>query len=164
MSEPMPESIPDPTTASRGGPGTPHATPVLSAQNIARDFGPVRVLTDISLALERGEVHAILGENGAGKSTLMKILSGYLSPTSGTLKLEGNEVSFRRSRDAEAQGVVLIHQEINLADDLTVEENIFLGVERHRGPFVKGREMRESAADVLRELETPIDPRRRVRT
>ncbi len=160
----------DPTASSsthphRSGPipHTPGPTSVLSAQNIARDFGPVRVLADISLELRRGEVHAILGENGAGKSTLMKILSGYLSPSSGLLKLDGQNVTFKHPRDAEAQGVVLIHQEINLADDLTVEENIFLGIERHQGPFVKGREMRERAAEVLRELETPIDPRTRVK-
>ncbi len=135
---------------------------MLEAHHIAKAFGPVRVLDDVSLTLEQGEVHAILGENGAGKSTLMKILSGYLQPTSGTLVLDGREQSFRRSRDAEAQGVVLIHQEINLADDLSAEENIFLGIERRSGPFVKGKEMREAAAAVLRELETPISPRRRV--
>ena len=116
----------------------------------------------MSLTLKRGEVHAILGENGAGKSTLMKILAGYLAPSEGRLELHGEPVTFRRSRDAEARGVVLIHQEINLADDLTAEENIFLGVEAHRGPFVKRREMRERAAEVLRELETPVDPRTRV--
>ena len=116
---------------------------------------PVRVLDDVSLTLEKGEVHAILGENGAGKSTLMKLLSGYLKPTEGTLTLDGREVSFRRSRDAEAQGVVLIHQEINLADDLTVEENIFLGVEHHRGPFVRGP--RDAGADRHR-LERTRDP------
>ncbi len=135
---------------------------MLGATNIARDFGPVRVLADVSLTLKRGEVHAILGENGAGKSTLMKILAGYLAPSEGRLELHGEPVTFKRSRDAEAQGVVLIHQEINLADDLTAEENIFLGVEAHRGPFVKRREMRERAAEVLRELETPVDPRTRV--
>ena len=141
---------------------TVHTPAVLSAKNIARDFGPVRVLADISLELRRGEVHAILGENGAGKSTLMKILSGYLAPSEGGLELDGKRVTFKRSRDAEAEGVVLIHQEINLADDLTAEENIFLGIERHRGPFVKRREMRERAAEVLRELETSVDPRTRV--
>ncbi len=135
---------------------------MLKAHHLAKTFGPVRVLDDISLTLEKGEVHAILGENGAGKSTLMKLLSGYLKPTTGTLTLDGREVSFGRSRDAEAQGVVLIHQEINLADDLTVEENIFLGIEKHRGPFVRGREMRERTAAVLRELETPVHPRTRV--
>ncbi len=137
---------------------------MLKAHNLVKEFGPVRVLDDVSLELNPGEVHALLGENGAGKSTLMKLLSGYLPPTAGGLELSGQSVTFRRSRDAEAQGVVLIHQEINLADDLTVEENIFLGIETHRGPFVRGREMRERAAAVLRELETPIDPRRRVKT
>lgn len=137
---------------------------MLKALGLIKDFGPVRVLDSVSLELRPGEVHALLGENGAGKSTLMKLLSGYLSPTAGGLELGGQRVTFRRSRDAEAQGVVLIHQEINLADDLTVEENIFLGIEAHRGPFVRPREMRERAAAVLRELETPIDPRRRVKT
>ena len=135
---------------------------MLSAAHLSKDFGPVRVLDDVSLTLERGEVHAILGENGAGKSTLMKLLSGYLQPTGGTLSLGGREVSFRRPRDAEAAGIVLIHQEINLADDLTVEENIFLGVEKHRGPFVQGRVMEQQTAAVLAELETPVHPRTRV--
>ena len=135
---------------------------MLSATHLSKDFGPVRVLNDVSLTLEKGEVHAILGENGAGKSTLMKLLSGYLQPTGGTLTLEGRDVSFRRPRDAEAAGIVLIHQEINLADDLTVEENIFLGVEKHRGPFVQRRVMQRETAAVLRELETPVNPRTRV--
>ncbi len=135
---------------------------MFEAHHLAKTFGPVRVLDDISLTLAMGEVHAILGENGAGKSTLMKLLSGYLRPTEGNLTLDGLEVSFRRSRDAEAQGVVLIHQEINLADDLTVEENIFLGTEQHWGPFVRGRVMRAQTAAVLHELETPIGPRTRV--
>ena len=135
---------------------------MLGAHHLSKNFGPVQVLDDISLSLKEGEVHAILGENGAGKSTLMKLLSGYLQPTSGTLTLDGHEVTFRCSRDAEAQGVVLIHQEINLADDLSAEANIFLGVEKHRGPFVKRREMREAAAAVLHDLETDVDPRSRV--
>ena len=135
---------------------------MLSATHLSKDFGPVRVLDDVSLTLEKGEVHAILGENGAGKSTLMKLLSGYLQPTGGTLSLGGRDVSFRRPRDAEASGIVLIHQEINLADDLTVEENIFLGVEKRRGPFVQGRVMQQETAAVLRELETPVSPRTRV--
>ncbi|ADI13832.1 sugar ABC transporter ATP-binding protein [Truepera radiovictrix] len=136
--------------------------PALSAQHLTRDFGSVRVLDGVSLELLPGEVHAVVGENGAGKSTLMKLLSGYLSPTAGTIRLGGAEVRFRRPRDAEARGVVLIHQEINLADDLTVEANIFLGVEKHRGPFLQRREMRARAAELLAELKTPVDPRARV--
>ena len=92
----------------------------------------------------------------------MKLLSGYLQPSSGTLTLDGHEVTFKRSRDAEAQGVVLIHQEINLADDLSAEANIFLGVEKHRGPFLQRRKMQKEAAGVLQSLETDIDPRRKV--
>jgi len=123
----------------------------------------VRVLSDVSFTLQRGEVHAFLGENGAGKSTLMKILGGYLAPSEGTLFMAGEPVHFSRSSEAEAKGVVLIHQEFNLAEDLTVEENIFLGVERHRGPFLNQREMIARARELLAELETPIDPRTKVK-
>ena len=135
---------------------------MLEAHHLSKNFGPVRVLDDISLSLKAGEVHAILGENGAGKSTLMKLLSGYLQPSSGTLTLDNQEVTFRRSRDAEAEGVVLIHQEINLADDLSAEANIFLGIEKRSGPFLQRRKMREEAIRVLGSLETDIDPRRKV--
>ena len=135
---------------------------MLEAHHLSKSFGPVRVLDGISLELKEGEVHAILGENGAGKSTLMKLLSGYLQPTGGTLTLDGREIKFRRSRDAEVQGVVLIHQEINLADDLSAEANIFLGVEKRSGPFLQRRVMQRETARVLHDLETDIDPRRRV--
>lgn len=136
---------------------------MLEAAHLAKDFGPVRVLDDVSLTFKKGEVHAILGENGAGKSTLMKLIAGYLNPSDGGLVLGGQPVVFSRSRDAEGAGIVLIHQEFNLAEDLSAEENIFLGIERHRGPFVKRREMVAVARELLDELETPIDPRSRVK-
>lgn len=135
----------------------------LEMQGISKDFGTVRVLSDVSLSLEKGEVHALLGENGAGKSTLMKILGGYLEPTEGHILLNGERVDFQSGAEAEAHGVVLIHQELNLAEDLSVEENIFLGRELRRGPFVRAKRMRERARALLRDLKTPIDPRERVR-
>lgn len=135
----------------------------LEMQGISKDFGTVRVLSDVSLSLEKGEVHALLGENGAGKSTLMKILGGYLEPTEGHILLNGERVDFQSGAEAEAHGVVLIHQELNLAEDLSVEENIFLGRELRRGPFVRAKRMRERAEALLRDLKTPVDPRERVR-
>ena len=136
---------------------------VLATRALSKAFGPVEVLHEIDFELRAGEIHAVIGENGAGKSTLMKILGGYLEPSRGSVVLDAQEVTFRSSSEAEAKGIVLIHQELNLAEDLTVEENIFLGRELHRGPFVKRREMAAAAQELLSGLKTPVDPRERVR-
>ena len=134
----------------------------LTASGISRDFAGVRVLHDVSIDFRPGEVHAIIGENGAGKSTLMKILSGYLEPSAGTVKLDGRPVAFRSGGDAEDRGIILIHQETNLAGDLTAAANIFLGRELRRGPFLDERAMNARAGELLRELDTRIDPTSRV--
>ena len=114
-------------------------------------------------ALTPGEVHALIGENGAGKSTTMKIMSGYLGPTSGEVALNGSPVRFASSHEAEAQGVVLIHQEFNLADQLTVEQNIFLGHEKKRGLFVDSKAMQAEAKALLERLNCSVSPNARVR-
>ncbi|MCE8044976.1 sugar ABC transporter ATP-binding protein [Halomonas daqingensis] len=137
--------------------------PLLSARRICRSFGQNQVLFDIDLELVPGEVHALLGENGAGKSTLVRILAGYLSPSEGEIRLEGELRRYRSSGDAEADGVVMIHQELALAEQLTVEENVFLGREIRRGPFLDHRAMRERCRAALAELETRVDPRTRVK-
>lgn len=136
---------------------------LLSARRICRSFGQNQVLFDIDLELVPGEVHALLGENGAGKSTLVRILAGYLSPSAGEIRLEGELRRYRSSGDAEADGVVMIHQELALAEQLTVEENVFLGREIRRGPFLDHRAMRERCRAALAELETRVDPRARVK-
>ena len=92
----------------------------LSLNQICRSFGPVQVLHDVDIVLHPGQVHALIGENGAGKSTTMKIMSGYLAPTLGQLTLNGVPVSFANSQEAEAKGVVLIHQEFYLAYQLPI--------------------------------------------
>lgn len=136
----------------------------VAMKGICKDFGPVRVLFDVDFSVKKGEVHALLGENGAGKSTLMKILGGYLQPTEGTIELFGEEVQLTDSGRAEDLGVVLIHQEFNLAEDLTVEQNIFLGREIRKGLFVDQQEMQERCRQALLELESAhIDPRSRVK-
>jgi ribose transport system ATP-binding protein len=132
--------------------------PVLSARDIAKAFGPIEVLTDIDLDLEPGRVHAVIGENGAGKSTLMRILSGHLPATRGRILLEGREVSFADPVAAEEAGIVLVHQEILLAADLTVAQNLFLGRELKRGPFADDAEMERRAAAALAELGADIAP------
>jgi len=135
---------------------------VLEAKSVSRSFGPVEVLHGVDLALHAGEVHALIGENGAGKSTIMKIMSGYLAPTKGELLLDGEPVSFASSEEAENKGIILIHQEFNLAEQLTVEENIFLGRELKRGFFLDKKAMRAEAARLLSELETRVSPDARV--
>ncbi|MES2839121.1 MAG: sugar ABC transporter ATP-binding protein [Pseudomonadota bacterium] len=104
-------------------------------RGIVKRFGPVQVLHGVDLAFEPGRVVGLLGENGAGKSTLMKILAGYEQASEGSLVVNGRGVQFDGPRAAEAEGIVLIHQEFNLAEDLTVAQNIFLGHEQRRGPF-----------------------------
>jgi ribose transport system ATP-binding protein len=136
--------------------------PVLALHKVSRFFGPIQVLFDVDFDLRPGEVHALIGENGAGKSTMMKILAGYLAPSTGAVLLDGVPVGFASSRDAEAAGVIMIHQEFNLAPQLTVEENIFLGRERRRGPFLAHREMQAESARLLDRLHCPVDPRARV--
>ena len=121
----------------------------LTAERVSKSFGPIEVLKDVSLAIETGKVHAVIGENGAGKSTLMKIIGGHLQPSSGRILLNGAERHFPSSSAAEAAGIVLIHQEILLADDLTIAENIFLGRELRRGPFTDDKRMRAEAKSRL---------------
>ncbi|MEF1435453.1 ATP-binding cassette domain-containing protein, partial [Neisseria gonorrhoeae] len=92
--------------------------------DIRKDFGPVRVLHGVSFDLAPGRIYGLLGENGAGKSTLMKILAGYETASSGSVLVDGHAQQFAGSRDAEAQGIVLIHQEFNLAEHLTIAQNM----------------------------------------
>ncbi|RLJ40998.1 monosaccharide ABC transporter ATP-binding protein (CUT2 family) [Litoreibacter meonggei] len=134
----------------------------LSLTKICRSFGPVQVLHDVDITLAAGEVHALIGENGAGKSTTMKIMSGYLAPTSGVVALNDAPVSFVNSQDAEAQGVVLIHQEFNLAEQLSVEQNIFLGHEKKRGFLLDKAAMQAEARALLARLNCQVDPSARV--
>ncbi|MBB3950818.1 sugar ABC transporter ATP-binding protein [Aureimonas jatrophae] len=132
--------------------------PVLAAEGITQRFGPVEVLSDVSLTLLPGEVHALIGENGAGKSTLMKILSGHLVPTGGRVLLDGAPLGAGGVREAERRGVVLVHQEILLAPDLTAAENIFLGREPRRGLVIDRRAMNRDAGAALADLGAQIPP------
>ena len=130
---------------------------------IVKAFGPVQVLHGVSFALEPGRVYGLLGENGAGKSTLMKILAGYEQPTGGVLHINGQPQQFASSRDAEALGIVLIHQEFNLAEDLSVAQNIFLGHEKKKGWLLDDASMERDAAAALAAVGLQVDPRTKVR-
>jgi ribose transport system ATP-binding protein len=137
--------------------------PILRGTGLSMAFGPIEVLHTVDVDVRPGEVHALVGENGAGKSTLMKLLSGYHRPTAGEVALDGERMQFRDSNAAEAAGIVLIHQELNLVPDLTVEENVFLGREPHRFGLVDRGAARRATAELLATLRTEVPVTRRVR-
>lgn len=107
---------------------------ILTMKDIDKSFPGVHALKKVSLEVRRGEVHALMGENGAGKSTLMKILTGIYSKDSGRIMYEGREVAFTNPREAQDAGIAIVHQELNMMQQLTVAQNIFIGRE-----FMKGK-------------------------
>ena len=108
----------------------------LEMRNIVKRFPGVLALDHVSLSVRKGEVHALLGENGAGKSTLMKVLSGAYSKDEGEILIDGQEVDIRSSADAQKLGISIIYQELNLTEQLTVAENIFMGRPIMKNPLM----------------------------
>src|SRR5438874_13808367 len=111
--------------------------PILQLSGICKRFPGVVALDKVNFSLGRGEVVALIGENGAGKSTLMKILGGVHPPDAGTILMQGQPVVIPSVKEAELLGIVLIHQELNLAEHLDVAGNVFLGREPTRGGFLR---------------------------
>ncbi len=136
----------------------------LVARGIVKRYPGVIALDGVGLTLRGGEVHAIAGENGAGKSTLMGVLCGAVAPDEGEITIDGREQRFSSPRDARALGIRMIHQELSLVPDMTVAENIFLGVEPARRGVVDRPRQDAEARDVLARLRQSIDPGARVRT
>jgi ribose transport system ATP-binding protein len=130
---------------------------VLAARRIAKSFNGVQVLFSVNFELRAGEIHALMGENGAGKSTLVKILSGFEQPTSGEILLDGQPVKLPPNGQAEALGIVIIHQEFNLAEHLTVTESLFLGREVTRYGVLDRKFMRTETRRVLDQLGSHVD-------
>lgn len=131
---------------------------VLEARDIVKTYGGTRALKGVNFEIRRGSVTTLFGENGAGKSTLMKILSGVEQPTSGQIVLNGRPVAFSDTNEARAHGVSIIHQELSLAPNLSVRDNIFMGREI-TGPLgVDYAEENRQARALLEELALPIDP------
>src|SRR5262245_41959868 len=118
---------------------TDSISPIIDARQISKQFAGVRALEDVSLAVSAGEVVAVVGENGAGKSTLMRIIAGVERPTSGEILVDGKSVRFESVSQAMACGISLIHQELNLAENLSVGANIYLGREPLRFGLVDRR-------------------------
>ncbi|WP_254510142.1 sugar ABC transporter ATP-binding protein [Anatilimnocola floriformis] len=136
------------------------AQPIIAIRQVTKRFPGVIALQDVSLEILPGELHAICGENGAGKSTLMKILSGVIAEFEGELLLGGKPARFRSTRDAEAAGVSIIHQELNLVEQLSAAANVFLGREIRGWLGLRDdAAMEQAAAQLLRELECDVNPR-----
>jgi ABC-type sugar transport system ATPase subunit len=152
-------------TPSDGHDGAVVAPPRLEMRHIAKSFGGVRALRDVSLVAPGGEVHALCGENGAGKSTLMKILAGAITEYDGEIRLHGEPVRFSGPRQAEDAGIRIIYQELNLVPQLTVADNIFLGRERAWGGrlgWLDERAMEAQTRRLFDRLGAAIPPRARV--
>lgn len=135
---------------------------VLAARNIAKSYGSVHALKGVNFDIHRGQVTTLFGENGAGKSTLMKILSGVVQPSSGDIILDGNPVTFSSSTHAREFGISIIHQELSLAPNLSVRDNIFMGREIMKGGVVDFAEEERQTRALMEELEEDIDPLTRV--
>jgi len=123
----------------------PSSDDILRVEHIAKRYGAVTALTDVSLRLERGEVLGLIGDNGAGKSTLIKIICGFQTPTSGRIILNGEEVSFSSVTQARAAGIDVVYQDLALVNQLSVYHNMFLNREPVRWPLLRNKVMRQQA-------------------
>ena len=130
----------------------------LAMHGIVKTFGPVTALSGVSFSARPGTVHALCGENGAGKSTLMKVLSGIYAPDSGSIELFGQQVVLKNPKDSLDRGISMLYQELDLAGDLTVTDNIFLGREIMKHGRMDSAAMRKRAAEIIRENDFELDP------
>jgi erythritol transport system ATP-binding protein len=131
---------------------------VLSARNVAKSYGSVHALKGVNFDIRRGQVTTLFGENGAGKSTLMRILSGVTPPSSGEIVLDGAPVVFASANEARERGISIIHQELSLAPNLSVRDNIFMGREIQTATGVDFARESEITRALMAELEEDIDP------
>lgn len=131
---------------------------LLELNNVSKSFPGVKALDGVSFDLKAGEVHALLGENGAGKSTLMKIISGIHKRDEGSYKIDGKEILDINPKIAQSLGIAIIHQELNMCQDLTVAENMYLGREETKFGFLAQKHLNEKAKVVLEQLKIDIEP------
>ena len=131
---------------------------ILTMKGIDKSFPGVHALDHVDLEIRKGEVLALMGENGAGKSTLMKVLTGIYKKDEGTITYEGKEIEFENPRAAQAAGVIIVHQELNMLSHLTVAQNIFIGREIMKGNMIDDAKMNEEAAKLFKKLNIDINP------
>ena len=141
--------------------------PVLELCNISKNFGAIQALSEVDLTIDSGEVVGLMGDNGAGKSTLVKVIAGNFPPSSGEMRLDGDEVHFSKPVEAREKGIEVVYQDLALCDNLTAAANVFLGREKKRGfgPFryLDHTAMFERAAELFKELKSETRPRDQVR-
>lgn len=143
---------------------TDSAPPLLQVREVSKQFPGVRALHNVNLTLHRGEVLAVVGENGAGKSTLMKILAGVQTPDSGEILIDGRPVHIESVNKAFDHGIALIHQELNLADNLEVGANIYLGREPHKFGLIDRKRLNRNAQRMLERVGLDVAPTATVST
>ena len=138
---------------------------ILSMKGIVKVFGGVHALNNVQFELEKGEIHALIGENGAGKSTLMKALIGLCEPDAGEIILKGKQVHFHSPLEALKSGISMIHQEISLVPEMDVAENIWLGREKmfKTAGLINRKKRYEKTRELLKELDIQIDPTKKIR-
>ena len=137
---------------------------VLHLESIVKTFPGVKALDGVQLDVYRGEVHALCGENGAGKSTLMKIIAGAQGYTSGHMYVNGQEVVFHSTKEAERQGIAMIYQEFNMVPDMSVAENMYLGrLPKTSYGAVDWKKLYQDAQEVLDRLGLKFDCKMKVR-
>lgn len=139
-------------------------SPILELQNICKEFSGVKALSDVSLTVHPGSVHALVGENGAGKSTLIKILTGAYSKTSGTISFQGKQIEQMDPKLSKKMGIHCIYQELNVAKFQTVEENVFLGTQpTTRLGLIDWKQMNKAAKEIFSSLQIDINPKQLVK-
>lgn len=131
---------------------------ILTMKGIDKSFPGVHALKEVNLEIRKGEVCALMGENGAGKSTLMKVLTGIYSKDAGEIVFEGRTVAFTNPKEAQDAGIAIVHQELNMMQQLTVAQNIFIGREFMKGKFIDDRKMNEESKKLFERLNIDIDP------
>lgn len=133
---------------------------MIEMTGISKAFSGNQVLKDVSFSLEKGEIHALMGENGAGKSTMMKVLTGIYKRDAGTIIVKGEEVNFTSPKEAEKAGIAVIHQELNILPHLSIAENLFLGKEETVGKtsILRTKSMNTKTKKILGELGLDVNP------
>ncbi|GAL20935.1 nucleoside ABC transporter ATP-binding protein [Vibrio maritimus] len=134
-----------------------NSTPVLSIEGLIKDYPGVRAVNDVSFAIERSTVHCLIGENGAGKSTLVKMITGAIQPTQGIMKVNGKDYRPTGTQSARESGIATLFQELHVVDELTVLENLTLGMEQSRFGFLIKSGLEERVIETLATIEPSID-------
>ncbi|MDC5812768.1 sugar ABC transporter ATP-binding protein [Vibrio europaeus] len=143
---------------------THNSTSVLSIEGLVKDYPGVRAVNNVSFSIERSTVHCLIGENGAGKSTLVKMITGAIQPTQGTMKVNGKSYTPNGTQSAREAGIATLFQELHVVDELSVLENLTLGMEQSRFGFLIKSDLEQRVIDTLATIEPSIDPYARVST